>query len=125
MSYLSAFNSQLIKFFEDLSETFPEEKEIRASLEGLQFARKANPRLILDLFYEHVARDLREAILSENENEIIKVAKVKISTQFNEIMPALSIFEKHWPTLSDVNRQAIWKYLKILIALSEKARAIA
>ena len=122
MSYLSAFNSQLIKFFEDLLETFPEEKDIRAALEGLQFARKANPRLILDLFYEHVARDLREAILSEDDKKVVEVAKLKISTQFNEIMPALSIFEKHWPSLSDANRYVIWKYLKVLITLCDKAR---
>lgn len=123
MSYLSAFNSQLIKFFEDLSETFPEEKEIRASLEGLQFARKANPKLILDMFYEHVAKDLSEPIVNEDAERIIEYGKMKIATQFNEVMPALSIFQKHWPTLSDANRDVIWKYLKVLITLCEKARA--
>ena len=123
MSFLSAFNSQLIKFFEDLSETFPEEKEIRAALEGLQFARKSNPRLILDMFYEHIARDLRTAILEENVEKIIEFGRIKISKQFNEIMPALSIFDKHWSTLSDANRNIIWKYLKVLIALCDKARA--
>ena len=123
MSYLSAFVSQLIKFFEDLSETFPEEKDIRAALEGLQFARKANPRLILDLFYEHVAKDLREAILTEDAQKIVEVGRIKIATQFNEIMPALAIFDKHWPTLSDANRDSIWKYLKVLVALCDKAMA--
>jgi len=122
MSFLSAFNSQLIKFFEDLSETFPEEKEIRAALEGLQFARKSNPRLILDMFYEHIARDLRTAILEENVDKIIEFGRLKISKQFNEIMPALSIFDKHWSTLSDANRNIIWKYLKVLIVLCDKAR---
>ena len=122
MSFLSAFNSQLIKFFEDLSETFPEEKEIRAALEGLQFARKSNPRLILDMFYEHIARDLRSAILEENVDKIIEFGRLKISQQFNEIMPALSIFDKHWATLSDKNRDIIWKYLKVLIVLCDKAR---
>ena len=122
MSYLSAFNSQLIKFFEDLSETFPEEKEIRAALEGLQFARKSNPRLILDMFYEHIAKDLRSAIIEENVDKIIEFGRLKISQQFNEIMPALSIFDKHWATLSDKNRDIIWKYLKVLIALCDKAR---
>jgi hypothetical protein len=122
MSFLSAFNSQLIKFFEDLSETFPEEKEIRAALEGLQFARKSNPRLILDMFYEHIARDLRTAILEENVDKIIEFGRLKISQQFNEIMPALSIFDKHWATLSDANRNIIWKYLKVLIVLCDKAR---
>jgi hypothetical protein len=123
MSFLSAFNSQLIKFFEDLSETFPEEKEIRAALEGLQFARKSNPRLILDMFYEHIAKDLRTAILEENVDKIIEFGRLKISQQFNEIMPALSIFDKHWSTLSDANRNIIWKYLKVLIVLCDKARA--
>jgi hypothetical protein len=53
-------------------------------------------------------------------NTIILVARRKIATQFNEIMPALSIFEKHWPFLDDANRAAIFKYLKLLIALCEK-----
>ena len=122
MSALSAFNGQLIKFFEDLSETFPEEREIRAALEALQGARKINPRLILDLFYEHVGRDLRGAILEQDEQKIIAFAKTKIQTQFNEILPALSIFEKHWPSLSDANRESIWKYLKVLLVLCDKAR---
>jgi len=123
MSFLSAFNAQLIKFFEDLSETFPEEREIKAALDSLYAARKINPRLILDLFYEHVGRDLREPILAEDAEKIVEYAKMKIQTQFNEIMPALSIFDKHWATLSDANRNSIWKYLKVLITLCDKARS--
>jgi hypothetical protein len=122
MSVLSAFNSQLLKFFEDLSETFPEERDIRVAREALEGARKINPRLILDLFYEHVARDLRQAILEEDAEKIVKVGRIKIETQFNEILPAITIFDKHWATLSEQNRASIWKYLKVLIALCDKAR---
>ena len=120
MSALSAFNTQLIRFFQDLSETFPEEKDIKMALEGLEGAKKINPRLIVDLFREHVYNDLAEAIRTEDVQTIIAVAKRKIATQFNEIMPALSIFEKHWPSLDDGNRAAIFKYLKVLIVLCEK-----
>jgi hypothetical protein len=122
MSVLSAFNSQLLKFFEDLSDTFPEERDIRVAREALEGARKINPRLILDLFYEHVARDLRQAILEEDAEKIVKVGRIKIETQFNEILPAITIFDKHWATLSEQNRASIWKYLKVLIALCDKAR---
>jgi hypothetical protein len=123
MSALSAFNSQLIKFFDDLSETFPEERDIRIAKEALEGARKINPRLILDLFYEHVAKDLREAIMTENAAKIVEVARIKIQTQFNEILPALAIFDKHWSSLSDGNKQSIWRYLKVLILLADKAMA--
>jgi hypothetical protein len=123
MSALSAFNSQLIKFFDDLSETFPEERDIRIAKEALEGARKINPRLILDLFYEHVAKDLRDAIMTENAAKIVEVARIKIQTQFNEILPALAIFDKHWNSLSDGNKQSIWRYLKVLILLADKAMA--
>lgn len=122
ISPTSVFCSQLVKFFEELSDTFPEEREVRAALDAIQAARKINPKLILDMFVEHIVNDLREAIATENADYVIAVGRRKIQTQFNEILPAIMIFEKHWPTLHDENKQVIWKYLKVLVALSDKAR---
>lgn len=121
---LGAFNNQLIRFFEELTETFPEERDIRLALDALQATKKINPKLILDLFYEHVYRDLARHISVEDDNYIIGYAKLKISSQFNEISPALLIFDKHWSGMSELNRSAIWKYLKVLCALCEKAKGL-
>jgi hypothetical protein len=123
-SPLTQFGNLLVRFFEELGETFPEERDIKLALDTIQSARKINPRLISDLFYEHIAKDLREPIAEENEVKIIQYAKTKISTQFNEILPALSIFDKHWATLSDQNRTQIWKYLKALVILNDRARTV-
>lgn len=123
-SPLTQFGNLLVRFFEELSETFPEERDIKIALDTIQSARKINPRLISDLFYEHIAKDLREAIANEDEAKIIAYAKAKISTQFNEILPALAIFDKHWGTLSDQNRTSIWKYLKALVILNDRARNV-
>lgn len=123
-SPLTQFGNLLVRFFEELGETFPEERDIKLALDTIQSARKINPRLISDLFYEHIAKDLREPIAEENEVKIIQYAKTKISTQFNEILPALAIFDKHWATLSDQNRTQIWKYLKALVILNDRARTV-
>ncbi len=123
-SPLTQFGNLLVRFFEELMDTFPEERDIKIALETIQSARKINPRLISDLFYEHIAKDLREPIAKEDETLIIQYAKTKISTQFNEILPALAIFDKHWHTLSDQNRAAIWKYLKALVILNDRARTV-
>lgn len=122
MSALGAFNTQLIRFFEELSETYPEERDIKLALEAIQGAKKINPKLILDLFYENVHRDLHEAIKNEDEEIVIKFAKNKIIGQYNEMSPALFIFDKHWTTMNESNQKAIWKYLKVLCALCEKAK---
>ncbi len=120
---LGLFNNKLIGFFEELRDTFPEERDIKNALEALNGAKKINPRLILDLFTEYVTKPLRDHILAENEDAVISFAKGAIFNQFNEISPALMIFDKHWPTMSDSNRDVIWKHLKVLVLLSEKARA--
>ncbi len=117
---LGIFNNKLIGFFEDLYATFPEERDIKLALEAIQGAKKINPKLILDLFRENVAKPLRDDILKEDEDKVIAFAKVVIASQFNEMSPALMIFDKHWPNMSEGNRDAIWKHLKVLVLLSEK-----
>lgn len=120
---LTAFCNQLVRFFEELSTTFPDERDIKSGLEVIQGARKINPRMVLDMFYEHVAKDLFDAIMTGDVDTIVKYGKVKIHGTFNEMMPALAIFDKHWATLSSANQEAILKYLKVLVVLCEKARA--
>jgi hypothetical protein len=104
-----------------LKETYPEEKDIKSALESIEAARKVNPRLVHDLFSEHIYKPLREEIMGEEVDKIVSYTKHAIQTQFNEIYPALTIFEKYWGDMSDTNRSAIWKHLKVLVLLSERA----
>jgi hypothetical protein len=124
MTTLGAFNNQLIRFFEDLVESYPEEKEIKYGLEALQGAKKINPKLILDLFYEHVYMPAHEFIENEDHESVIHFAKSKIQNEFNEMSSALIIFDRHWDTMSENNQSAIWKYLKVLCVLCAKAKGL-
>jgi len=124
MTTLGAFNNQLIRFFEELVESYPEEKEIKYGLEALQGAKKINPKLILDLFYEHVFVPAHEAIESEDDAAVVSYAKAKIQNQFNEMSSALVIFDRHWDTMTEANKAAIWKYLKVLCVLCARAKGI-
>lgn len=121
VSPLGLFVDKLVAFFRDLTETYPEEKEIKGALESIEAARKINPRLIHELFSEHIYTPLRDEIMGEDVDKIIAYTKYAIQTKFNEIYPALTIFEKYWGDMSDSNRSAIWKHLKVLVLLCEKA----
>jgi len=120
---LAAFCNQLIRFFEELEGSYPEEKSISMGLEAIRAAKKANPRLILDMFYEYLYKPANDLIMTHNDEELIKLATKVMSTQFNELMPALMIFQKYWPTMSQTNREVIWQYLEVLCKLCEKARS--
>ena len=123
MSALSAFNTQLLNFFEELCTTFPEEKDIKMATEAIKGAKKINPRLMLDLFTEHVYNDLAPAIANRDVSQIRQAAQHKLSTQFNEMLSALAIFDKHWDTMGAQNQEVIWQYMKVLCILAEKAKS--
>jgi hypothetical protein len=123
MSALGAFNTQLIRFFQELKDTFPEERDIRVALEAIEAVKKINPKMILELFYEHVYKGVNEALQRDDEEFVVIYARQTIQGQFNEMSAALIIFDKHWPNMTDANRKAIWNYMKVLCILCDKARA--
>jgi hypothetical protein len=123
MSVLGAFCNQLVRFFEELEASYPEEKSISMGLEAIKAAKKANPRLVLDMFYEYLYKPAGDLIANRRDDEIIVLARKIMSSQFNELMPTLMIFDKYWPTMSPENRNVIWQYLDVLCKLCEKARA--
>jgi hypothetical protein len=121
MSALSAFTTQLVHFFDELCTTFPEERDIKMATEAIRGAKKINPRLLLDLYYEHVYRDASAAIYQRDFELVRQYAQRKVEHQFNDMTCALALFDKHWETMGDNNREVIWKYLKVLCLLCEKA----
>ena len=120
MSFLSAFTTQVVNFFEELTQTIPEERDVKMALEAVKGAKKINPRLIYNLFYEHLYVPLKGFIEKRDVVSIVAYGKAKINSQYNEIMPAITIFDKHWTTLSVSTQEAIWQYLKVLCFLCEK-----
>lgn len=125
MSLLSAFNTQLVNFFDELCNTFPEEKDIKMATEAIKGAKKINPRLVLDLFIEHVYNECAASIYERNIQLFRAVAQKRVTTQFNEMTSYLALFDKHWDTMGAKNQDVMWQYMKVLCLLAEKAKAQA
>jgi hypothetical protein len=124
MSILGAFNTQLVNFFDELCNTFPEEKDIRMGAEAIKGAKKVNPRLLLDLFREHVYKGASPGIYQKDFEQVRLYAQKKVESQFNEMTSALALFDKHWETMGPHNQNTIWQYLNVLCLLCEKAVAV-
>lgn len=122
MSVLGAFTTQLVNLFDELCATYPEDREIRMATEAIKGAKKINPRLILDLFVQHVYKESSQAIYARDAVMFRQMAQHKIATQFNEMIAALAVFDKYWDTMGQANQDVIWKYLKVLCVLAEKAQ---
>jgi len=117
MTALGAFCNQLVAFFEDLAETYPEERDISKAAQTLKLAKQANPRLVHRMFMDNVYNESAQYILNEDEEYLITKAREKTTGQLDY---AYWIFNKHWSTMSEINKQQVWRYMKSLIILASR-----
>ena len=120
MSALSAFNTQLIAFFDDMSDTYPEEKDIKAAAEALKVLKKMHPKMIHTKFMEVVHAEFKEPIMQRNEDYLVKRAHEILNSQYSDMAFAFWIFDKHWKTMTEANKKHVWDYCRALIILAEK-----
>ena len=118
---IGAFNNQLLAFVEDLSETYTEEKDIRVALDALKALKRANPKLLHTSFMKYIYPDFHKPVLEEDEMTLISKAREVLDSEYKDFAFAYVIFDRHWSTMSQANKDAIWKWCKVLVVLAERA----
>ena len=91
--------------------------------DGLKAIDATNPRILLTLFMKNVYPTFRDPVLSKNEEVLIKLVQDVLQNKFSEMSFAFWIFDKHWKTMSEPDKDKIWKWCTALVLLSERAAA--
>ena len=118
---LTAFNTKLFEFVEDLADTYPEEKDIISAKESLNLLKKINPKLIHSGFMEYIYPDFYEPVINEDETKLIAKAKEMTTGAYKEYAVAYIIFDRHWSTMTEANKKAIWNWCKVIVILARRA----
>jgi hypothetical protein len=120
MSALSAFNTKLIEFFEDMADTYPEEKDIKSAADALKTLKKINPKMIHSTFVETVHKEFKDPIMRKDEEYLVRRAHEILQSKYSDMAFAFWIFDKHWKTMTEANKDSVWKWCQVLIVLSER-----
>jgi hypothetical protein len=119
MSFLKAFSTLLLKFNDELIELFPEETEFNTLKTAIELVKKTNPRLMVEIFRSYI--DLwKTQILSRDESFFMANDYDEITQGDDYFKTLIERLKKHWDTLSENNKNSIWKYLETLIKIAEK-----
>ena len=121
---LAAFNTKLLEFVEELTDTYPEEKDISSALDALRLLKKINPKLIHSGFMEYVYPDFHEPVMNEDEKALMSKAKHMLTGEHKEYAVAYIIFDRHWSTMTEVNKKAIWNWCKIIVVLAKRVAGL-
>ena len=126
MSIIKVFNNQLYSFANTLVERFPNNKNFKLALTGIETIKMANPRKNIDMFLMYVYK-YRDRVMDKDEKFVMQTDFV--SENFEERSPVktsgssfliMDSIKENWKSLENNEKNNIWKYLQVLIKLCDK-----
>lgn len=119
---LTAFNTQLTNFLNELVELCPEESDFKVFRNAIMLLKKTNPRKVVSLFDKYSA-NYKKYILEKDETFILNdnytTIVNDIDSSSENIWNTITKIRKYWNNLSDNNKENIWKYFQVLINLND------
>lgn len=124
MSIIKIFNNQLISFSNTLVERFPNNKNFKIALTGIETIKMANPRKNLDMFLLYVYK-YRDRVMVKDEKFMMKNDFISENFAEKELGVSSSFLimdsiKENWKSLENSEKNNIWKYLQVLIKLCDK-----
>ena len=121
-STVKTFNNQIYNLINTLSKRFPEDKDIKLAVTVIETLKATNPKKSIDVFLLY-AYKYRDRIMSQDETFFLD--RDYSTANSEEIKKKFSVniiqnLKDNWTSLDSDERNNIWKYLKVLIKLTDK-----
>ena len=123
MSVETVFTTQLLNLMKTLNNRFPNDKDISLGITGVEQLKAVNQKKVVDMFVLYCYK-FREEVMKKNDNFFLErdfitedLGKDSDNSSGTQIMNNL---KNHWSELDSSERDAIWKYLQVLMTLSDK-----
>lgn len=117
------FSTQLLSLMTTLGNRFPDDKDIQLGITGIEQLKAINNKKVVDMFVMYCYK-FREEVMKRNDDFFLKrdfisedLGSDTNKTSGTEIMNNL---KRHWTELDTAEKDAIWKYLQVLMTLSDK-----
>jgi hypothetical protein len=127
MTFFRLFNKHADDFCKDLVATFPEVSEFKQLKSALLLVKNLDERKPRDVFVKFLTPDIRDSILNKDETffmtevhnhkHIINHMEDVDASQWDKIVDML---RNLWGSLNENNKDAIWRYFHVLVAVSDK-----
>jgi len=119
-SILSGFNKHYFEFAQEISNYFPENMDVKTSINVLHGIKKINPKLIIKMWQKYVVEPYKKQI--ENEDFEFFLNKDYASDvnfeQNDRVLQGIENMRKPIAEMSKENQQKCMQYVKNLTTLS-------
>jgi hypothetical protein len=122
-NFYDIFNKKLIEFINDLIYICPEVDDFKSFKIATHMSACTAPKLPQKMFNECVVQPYSNKIVERDENFFLTESYSNFDDYFKEFGYTIDIvgsLKSIWKTLDDENKKTIWKYLQILMQISNK-----
>jgi hypothetical protein len=119
---LSAFNTHLLEFLNDIITIFPNNSDIQVTYTSLNAMKKANPKLIVSVWKEHIADNYKNEIVKGNIDFFLNkdyASDVGDAENAKYILEKINILREPIKKLGEDNLNKTIKYIQNLTKISE------
>lgn len=111
--------NQITNLINELTSTYPNDKEMMIFKEKYNMLKSINSQLIIDYFIQYIY-PYKELIKNENENFFLEGGGQEELNDKNGLRLRDNLKELWTNQMKDENKKVVWKYFKTFILLIDK-----
>ena len=122
INYLTLFNDHFTEFVDDILYVFPDNVDILTAKNAFEMIRKANPKIIIKVFYTYVIQKYSNFIDEGNINFFVEKDYTNDLTKLNspdKINESIDRLRNPVKMMCQEDREKVMKYIKNLKKISE------
>lgn len=119
---LKAFNEHFMEFINDVQQVFPEDADLLATKNALSTLRKANPKMIIDVWHRHITLLYEDEIGNSNINFLIEKdysEDVKDMRNVDKVLNKINGLKRPISEMGEENQQKTMRYIQNLSKLTK------
>lgn len=120
MDYLEKFNDTMEEFIADLIQVFPNDTDMQMYQIAMKGIRFASPFTVCQEYHQGVTIPYHDKIASKDEDFFMTHDFSDVTKEVPDGVRILTKTMNYWKSLSDDDKNTVWKYLRVLCVLSKK-----
>lgn len=123
VDFYNKFNEKMLEFSKDLCDGFPTVTEFSRLRTGILLLQNVEPKALERMFRSYVLTKYRNHLMNKDETFFLEHQEFEISSSRTDYwLGIIAELKSMWLTLTDDNKNIIWKYFQIMTILSDKCQ---
>lgn len=118
-STLKIFSNQMVNLCETLHTRFPNNKQISLSMTAIETLKNSNSKKLFEMFLKHGYK-YRDRVMIKDELFMLDTNFLENENDTSDNENIMNTLKLEWKSLDSDEKDAIWKYLQVLMKLTDK-----